>query len=265
MVHKSTFLLKNIYLGILLCIPIYCISVPSYAKTNEQKCTVHVKYIKKLKNTIIVDVRDKKYFKIKKVANSINIPLKLIKTKSFLKNKKTLIMGNGWNEHLLIDECMKLKKNGFKSVSVLSGGVVSWYKGNNNILKRNLILLSSKEFLNNNIEKKFVPFIVSNKSKKQINITLPHAKIYTTKVTKRQLLKGLNRLGKGENPVVIFSENNHIVDTVINNYLKKPLRKIYYFEGGFDAYERIYNLNKMITISNKNKRISTKKPVSCSN
>lgn len=247
------------------------ISFSVYANSNQiskEKCLVTVSTIKKSKpmtNALFIDVRNNHTFNEKHIPNSINIPLQLTATKAFLKNKDIILVGNGWNEPSLIQKCKQLKTKGFKSVKVLTGGIISWFKSDKTLSKRTLISLSSKEFFDNKVEKKFVPLVISGENRKQINLTLPHAKIAPVKVTKRQLLDKLNRLGKGINPVVIFSDTLPAIDAAINDYLKKPLRKIYYFEGGFSTYKKVDELNKMTAASNQHKRLSTKKPISCAN
>lgn len=265
MACKNLIFQKYIYIKILFYVVVCIFPMLVSADIKQKQCITHAKFLKKSGDITFVDVRDKKFFNEKHISSSINIPLDLIKTKAFLKNKLTVIVGNGWNEHLLIDECIQLKKKEFKSVKVLAGGIISWFKIQKELSKRTLISLTSKEFFNNKIEKNFVPFVISDKNKKRIKTTLPHAKIYSFKTTKKQFLNGLARLGKGVNPIVIFSDKNPIIDEALNEYLKKPLRKIYYFEGGYNAYHKVSNLNKMTAASNQHKRLSTKKPVSCAN
>ena len=229
-----------------------------------------LKKSKPLNNTLFIDVRNKQIFSKKHIPGSINIPLQLISTKAFLKNKNVILIGNGWNESSLIQKSMQLKTKGFKSVKVLTGGIISWFKKNNDLSKRTLISLTSKEFFNVDIEKKFIPVVilnenVSTKLNKQIAEILPHARIMSRKQTNKQLLSNIKRIGKGNNPIVIFSNTAPVIDKTINDYLRKPLRKIYFFEGGFDAYIKVSNLNKMTALSNHKKRLSTKKPVSCAN
>lgn len=258
---------KNIILKFfsLFCL-VFCFTPLAFSANKiERECITSVESLTQTKEVLFVDVRAQQFFKMSRIPNSINVPLQLVSTKSFLKNKDVVLVGNGWNEKALIDGCNKLKNKGYKSVKVLVGGITSWFKMKNKWLKKTLISLSSKEFFNNKSEKKFVPFVISSSAKKQIATALPHAKIYPLKVTKKQLLKGLNGLGKGANPIVIFSENNQIVDFAINDYLRKPLRKIYYFEGGFSGYKTLKDLNEMTAMSNQHKRLSTKKPVSCAN
>lgn len=250
-------------------------SLPIYADTisEQQECLISVALLNKSKqknNHLFIDIRNNQTFNKKHILGSINIPLELITTKSFLKNKNIVLVGNGWDESSLLDKCAQLKSKGFTSVRVLTGGIISWFLKQHKVSKRSLISVSSKEFFNVNIEKKFVPVVIldkniSNKEKINIKAVLPHAKIVSLKTTRKQLLNRFNRLGKGNNPIVIFSDSMSTVDEAINHYHRNPLRQMYYFEGGFDTYQKVTNLNKMTALSNQKKRLSTKKPVSCAN
>ena len=240
---------------------------------NQNKCLVSIDSLNKAKNLntlLYVDVRDASSFNTKHILNSINIPYHLLEIKSFLKAKKVILIGNGWNESALIEKCDDLLNSGFKSVRVLTGGIISWFNKKNKVSKRELVTLTAKEFFNNNTEKKFVPVVLLNKEpgskqKKEIYSVLPHAKIISLKKSKKQLVQNLKALGKGANPIVIFSNTRYVVDATVNEYYRNPLRKMFYFEGGYDAYHEIIKLNKMTALGNDKKRLSTKKPVSCAN
>lgn len=275
MLYRKLMFPEAMYLSSLFCI--LATSIPTQLvaepKSKTHKCTISVR---SLKNTtspqapLFVDVRDKRFFNKKYISGSINVPLTLIHTKTFLKNKNVILIGNGWNEPSLTEKCGQLKDQGFTSVKVLAGGIFSWFKHQKKTSKRTLISLTAHEFFSLKMEKKFVPVVILDKAlspstRKEVTTMLAHAKLYSLKTTKRQLLKGLHRLGKGGNHIVIFSDTNPIVDAALNDYLNKPLRKVYYFEGGFNAYKQVYELNKLTAVSNQHKRLSTKKPVSCAN
>ncbi len=265
MYYKKTSTLKVLFINSLFFIA-FCFPMLVCAENKvKQECVTYDEPLTKTNNILFVDVRAQQFFNIKNIPNSINVPLQLVSTKAFLKDKQVVLVGNGWNEQVLMDDCLSLKNNGYKSIRVLAGGITSWFKRKNIPLKRAFISLSSKEFFNNKLEKKFVPFVISNSTKKQITAVLPYAKIVSLETSKKQLLKGFARLGKGINPIVIFSDASPVIDAAINDYLRKPLRKMYYFEGGFNAYKQVDKLNKMTTASNQHKRLSTKKPVSCAN
>lgn len=255
----------------IVTLAINIISLSVHADNNQnskEHCLISMKTLKKpkkLNNLLFIDVRSNHIFNKKHIPNSINVPLQLTDTKAFLKNKNVVLVGNGWNEPLLIEKCIQLKIKGFKSVKVLSGGIISWFKSQKKLSKRALVSLTSKDFFNNKFEKKFVPYVISDKNKSLIRASLPHAKVISLKATKKQLLDRFKHLGKGINPIVIFSDVSPVIDAAINDYLHKPKRKMYYFEGGFNAYKQVDELNKMTSVSNQHKRLSTKKPISCAN
>jgi len=252
--------LKYIEVRLLLCFAIGGASFPVYAA--EKACLVQAKYLKETGANTFVDVRNKTFFEIKNIPGSLNIALNIIKTKSFLKNKNVILLGNGWNEPALIEECMQLKSKGFKSIKVLSGGIITLFNTKATHQKRSLVTLTSKEFFNTSEEKKFVPFVISDKDK-EFKMNLPHARVYTSKTAKKALLRDMVKLGKGKNPIVIFGEIHPVIDSVLNDYIKKGLRKVFYYMDGYADYNRMNNLHKITSLSNQRQRLSTKKPVSC--
>ena len=57
--------------------------------------------------------------------SALMIPLNQIKTKSYLKEEKVVLMGHGWDDYQLGYELDNLKKRGFKFVRILKHGVLS--------------------------------------------------------------------------------------------------------------------------------------------
>jgi len=265
MIYRKKQYLKYLYANISLCVFLFS-STAIHAEINitQKGCAVQAKQLKNNKDILFVDVRRKADFERGSILGSINISLTSLHTKAFLKNKKIILIGHGWNEHFLNLKCAELKTKGFKSVRVLSGGIVSWFKNKNKAGLSNLVSLSAVDFFNGS-NKKFVPFVISDKNQKTINAVLPYAKVYPNKVEQKQLLKGMKQLGKGDNPLVIFSDKSLMVDAAISAYLKTSLRKIFYYEAGFENYKKMNKLNKITAMSNQRQRLTTKKPVSCAN
>lgn len=212
---KSFTFRKAIFLYATACVIACTPSTLTYAATKDfkQECLVSTDSLKNTKNILYVDIRDEQIFNKKHIPNSINIPLNLISTKAFLKKQKSCISCNGWNEQSLIDMCTQLNKHRFKSINILKGGAVSWFKNKNTKSKINLISITHKEFFNNKTEIKFVPFVISDKAKNLINVILPHSKIPELK----QLIDRLKQIGKGINPIVIFSAESPSLDSALNN------------------------------------------------
>ena len=264
MIYRKTQCLKYLYANILFCVFLFS-STAIHAEINitQKGCAVQAKQLKNNKDILFVDVRRKSDFERKSIPGSINIPLTLIDTKAFLRNKNIILVGHGWNERVLDQKCVDLKTKNFKSVKVLSGGIVSWFKNENKVMLKKLVSLSAVDFFNNS-DQKFVAFVISDKNKKTINAVLPHAKVYPAKVHKKKLLNAMKKLGQGDNPLVMFSDESvAVVDAAISAYLNSSLRKVFYYEAGFESYKKMNKLNKITAMSNQRQRLTTKKPVSC--
>ncbi len=76
----------------------------------------------------LVDVRSSQAFRKGFVPGSINIPEYSIRTKRFLKQKRLVLMNDGISNQSLIHTCQRLRKSGFRNVSVLPGGIFAWLK-----------------------------------------------------------------------------------------------------------------------------------------
>lgn len=83
---------------------------------------------KKVKDFLIVDVRNANSFEKYKIVGSVNIPLFAIQQKPFIKDKKVILADIGYRYHLLEKVCKTLRKSG-NSVWILNGGLIGWYRG----------------------------------------------------------------------------------------------------------------------------------------
>jgi rhodanese-related sulfurtransferase len=78
--------------------------------------------------TAVVDVRPPEQFEKCRIPGSLNIPLYAVKTKSFLKDKPLVLVGEGWSTLLLEQECAELNEKGF-GAQMLRGGINAWLEG----------------------------------------------------------------------------------------------------------------------------------------
>ena len=76
--------------------------------------------------TVLVDVRDKTNFDRFHISGAINLKPAEVKTKSFLRGRKVILIGNGKSEHQLYGLCRHLKSSGNKNIHVIRGGIISW-------------------------------------------------------------------------------------------------------------------------------------------
>lgn len=74
-----------------------------------------------------VDVRDEAAFSAAHIPGALNIPLYAVKTKAFLRNKKVVLVGYGFEGSQLEAEATKLKNLGFDT-RIWYGGVRGWQR-----------------------------------------------------------------------------------------------------------------------------------------
>ena len=78
----------------------------------------------------LVDVRTAKDFARLHIPGSLSIPLYAVKTKGYLKTSLLVLVNEGFQYGLLINECRKLEDAGFK-VRILDGGIAGWAQQRN--------------------------------------------------------------------------------------------------------------------------------------
>jgi len=77
---------------------------------------------------IVVDIRPEKEFNLYNIPGSVNMPPFAVKTRTYWKDKKILLVNDGYSYRKLDSLCADLRKSGFNQVSVLDGGVTAWRK-----------------------------------------------------------------------------------------------------------------------------------------
>lgn len=111
------------------CIGTEKIPSVTQAQRRDSSCYIDVKSAESLmKNSslTVIDVRDKNEYALRNIPGAMNFPASDIKTKAFLKNAPLLVYSTGKYDPSLEVLCADLKRNGFKNVKILSGGIVSW-------------------------------------------------------------------------------------------------------------------------------------------
>ena len=75
---------------------------------------------------VIVDVRNKEAFSGYHIENAINLQVFEIKTKTFLRRKPLVLVGDPIGGSAIEREVRSLRDHGFTEVSVLRGGIPAW-------------------------------------------------------------------------------------------------------------------------------------------
>jgi len=85
-------------------------------------------------NHTVIDTRTASEFNQFHIANTMNIPVTELTKKSFLHEKRLILLGNGKAEQRLYRACKELKANGYPQTSVLWGGMPAWLASTNKVL-----------------------------------------------------------------------------------------------------------------------------------
>ncbi len=75
---------------------------------------------------MLIDIRKQSAFAQFRIPQSINLPLFTLKNKSFLKKRNLVLINEGFDSGILVDEIDKLRHDGFKNIKILHGGLKSW-------------------------------------------------------------------------------------------------------------------------------------------
>jgi len=75
--------------------------------------------------SLLIDVRDSARFEKFRIPRSLNIPLYAIGTKTFLKNRRLILVSEGYDTARIEKECRSLRSLGFMAW-ILEGGLAGW-------------------------------------------------------------------------------------------------------------------------------------------
>lgn len=163
------------------------------SKAISHDCFISLSTMDKLRaqgSLHIVDVRSPEQFNRFHIANSINIPEYLIKTKNFLRQSHFVLVNEGRNLNSLRNTCEELRQSGFSNATVLEGGLFSWNANNRSLegdVEGSLSLnrLSASELFESRLSPNwFVIDVSSSDNKKDVIKWLP-AKVTTLPLTKK--------------------------------------------------------------------------------
>jgi rhodanese-related sulfurtransferase len=85
-----------------------------------------VAHLLKSSNMVLIDTRRSTDFVNFHIDGAMNLNPAEVRSKSFLRGKSVILIGNGKGERELYIDCSRLKSNGFKQARVLQGGISAW-------------------------------------------------------------------------------------------------------------------------------------------
>jgi rhodanese-related sulfurtransferase len=103
--------------------------VAGTVKKRDPACIISaeavLKMLKEKEDVLLIDVRGSEEFKRFRIRGSLNIPLDFIKTKAFLKNRKTVLVDEAYRHNHMEAQCRNLRAGGFTPF-ILYGGFDAW-------------------------------------------------------------------------------------------------------------------------------------------
>ena len=84
------------------------------------------KVVKEPGSVVWVDVRDAEAYGRIRIPGALQIPLYAVKTKGFLRDRRVVLVDEGYGSSALEDECRKLREMGFRDLSIWYGGLNAW-------------------------------------------------------------------------------------------------------------------------------------------
>ncbi len=212
------------------------------------------------KKIVLIDIRPPKEFGNYRISESINMPPFEIKSKTFLKNKHVVIVGNNDNIFDMGLLCHELKLQKFKKVNFIKGGIGSW---EDNLIGRDASTeerwefgrISTRKFVS---LKSKIAWLVLDASADNEALYSWKSKLGNIRVVRFDINNSTN-LNIVKNHMNLFEKKSlygilavsktgekygEVDDFLRNNNVKN----VYYLDGGIEAYEK-YTAEREVFLS----------------
>lgn len=185
-------------------------------------------------NFVVVDVRNADEFEALQIPGSINITERYLLTKTFLKNKKVILVNEGFAISALQSLSERMKKSGFKSIRVLRGGLNAWQhegeKLEGNVLNQTII--------NQILPKQFYPEL-NYSDVVVLDVSSLNGKLARKEISRQLKSRLIKQTGSKRNDrlrIVITSKQGDGYETVRQAIENLNWPYVFYLQGGTQAY-----------------------------
>ncbi len=202
----------------------------------------------KKQEVILIDIRKNEDFENLWIPGSVNIPLYLIKTKTFLKDKFLVLINEGYSCTQLEQEVNRLKDFGFSKVFILNGGLNAWRQAGavlsgDPFMAKKLAYITPKILF---LERHYENWIVidsSSSDSTNSNFYIPEAVHIPYSNDKGGFLKKIqNNIRKASTnkfatSVAIFNDNGQGYEDLDRLIHEAGIKNVFYMEGGLEGYK----------------------------
>ena len=201
---------------------------------HDPELFIHLDSVLKMqkegKTVVFVDTRLETEFKKFHIPHSINIPLFAVKTKDFLKSSNLILFNEGYSYSQLEQECLNLRKTGFKAW-IFNGGLNYWIqKGGaiegNAFAGEELNKIPPEAFF---LEKNYEGWIIIDIDDFKANDVEKQVSARLKKETEKHK----------EDPlffILIFNKTGDKYEKIAEAVHKAGIANVFYLKGGLDGY-----------------------------
>ncbi|MBN2428957.1 MAG: rhodanese-like domain-containing protein [Deltaproteobacteria bacterium] len=189
---------------------------------------------------VLVDVRAQKDFDRARIPGSVHVPLTFLKTKTFLKGKDLVLIGDGREWLPLEATCRDLKTRGFR-VSILAGGISAWLAGGGKVAGDAASLLKEKTISaavfsrEKDLEGRLVVYL-GQKATKELSELLPGCVALDTKKQAAQCLKKELAVQTSALPPLVLNAAGQGYARAEADFRRNGVANVLFVEGGLAGY-----------------------------
>jgi len=205
-----------------------------------------VERYRKHQGLILVDVRSESDHTLARIPGAMHIPLAFVHTKTFLKGRPFILVGNGHDSVPLLKACRDLQSRRFKA-RLLAGGIQGWLAAEGPLEGNPAALIPRREmrpeafFREKDIEGRLVLYVAGDDERQDGDAFLPYALHITPEENPAQIKKMIAaaRPSAGDAadlPPLVFTPDGRGHDRIAARLARAGCAPVLFLEGGLAAY-----------------------------
>jgi len=231
--------------------------------TGKNKHLISIARIEKIRGDtpdfLFVDIRNKDNFRKIHIKNSLNIDPHFLTSKTFLKGKKIVLVYGEINRAKALELARNAESKGFKSVSVLDGGITAWVEAGLEVQsypgrKRDLHTVEPGDLYLSARKAPHSFVIVALDTQESIEKLFPETRIYhldqkhDNAIATFETLGMIKELRKQISLPILVVDGNKI--QLFNAFAN--VKQLFYLEGGLKSYRNYVEKMALIAEGKKN-------------
>ncbi|RLB02321.1 MAG: hypothetical protein DRG59_12885 [Deltaproteobacteria bacterium] len=237
--------------------------------TGKNKHLISIAQIEKIRGDtpdfLFVDIRNKDNFRKIHIKNSLNIDPHFLTSKTFLKGKKIVLVYGGINRAKALELARNAESKGFKSVSVLDGGITAWVEAGLEVQsypgrKRDLHTVEPGDLYLSARKAPHSFVIVVLGTETSIEKFFPETRICRLEEKQDNAITTLEKLGMTIKdlrkqislPIIVVDKSGAIGNKIYLFNTSANVKQLFYLEGGLKSYRNYVEKMALIAKGKKN-------------